>query len=665
MNLRSLSLVLSFLLASSSWGASTYPLDSLSNAEDNRDVSAPVLLQAASSKKKEIRARAAEIFGRIRNSAGLPMLFQLAHDPELNVRKAAAFALGQFGWNASFANGREADIVVALTPLVSERDASLRALAIEAFGKVGLNKTPALVAPSLKDLDPRVRAEALMALNRYHAVIVGRGVTTPLPVLPDDVMNSMLALAQDPHSYVRKNLADFFVSVQDSRGLSAMSAFVGQDPSIFVRLFALNALAKIGDPHGVAPALSLLSHSNYEIRVAALQTLIALKAVDSIPAATASHLIHDPVFHVRTTFAQALGKGIQAQDLNVLTELLGDVSPTVRADSLRSLSLRLTDGALNQIKAALGDPNYGVRVAAVDAAQNMKTGGEAIFQLADLDDDVLVRDEALGALNTVATDSAFATIKRALNSNELSERNSAIYALEGRQEASIPELFFSTYLSSLHDPKWNGLREEVASDLAAIPGQETTGYLQTLAQDPDYLVSSQAETALTARGVSGLPALPKEFLTYSPYRNEVYDRDPIIVFETVKGQIKIQCHAHSARITTASIAGFATDGHYDGLPWHRVVSDFIIQGGDPDKTGYGDAGWDLREEINSWKFKRGSVGIARSSDFDSGGVQIFINTSPTPFLDGQYTVFAQVVGGMDVVDQIEMGDLILRAYVIR
>jgi peptidylprolyl isomerase len=349
--------------------------------------------------------------------------------------------------------------------------------------------------------------------------------------------------------------------------------------------------------------------------------------------------------------------------ITLLMGLFSDASPTVRGSALGSLSARLKDGAETFIKTALADTNSGVRVAAVDAAQNLTTDMEAILQQADLDDNVLVRDEVLGALNTVATDTAFATIRRALSSDALSERNSAVFALEGRKEASIPALFYSTYLNSVSDAKWNGTREEIAGDLAAIPGDETTGYLQTMTADPDYLVATQAITALMARGITGLPPVPNKTLTYSPYRDLEFRRDPIIVFETAKGRIEIQGHDRSAQITTASIAGFAESGAYDGLPWHRVVSDFIIQGGDPDKTGYGDAGWDVRSEINSWKFERGSVGIARTADFDSGSVQIFINTVPTPFLDGQYTVFAQVIDGMDVVDRIEMGDLILKAFV--
>jgi len=118
-----------------------------------------------------------------------------------------------------------------------------------------------------------------------------------------------------------------------------------------------------------------------------------------------------------------------------------------------------------------------------------------------------------------------------------------------------------------------------------------------------------------------------------------------------------------APIHVANMVGFTQGGHYDGLPIHRVVSNFVVQGGDPDKTGWGSAGYSLRAEINRSLFERGTLGMPRSTGFDTGGVQFFINHIPTPNLDGQYTVFGKVKEGMEVVDQFEVGDLIVRAWV--
>jgi peptidyl-prolyl cis-trans isomerase B (cyclophilin B) len=92
-------------------------------------------------------------------------------------------------------------------------------------------------------------------------------------------------------------------------------------------------------------------------------------------------------------------------------------------------------------------------------------------------------------------------------------------------------------------------------------------------------------------------------------------------------------------------------------------SNFVVQGGDPEHTGWGDAGYALRAEINEERYLRGTLGMPRSAGFDTGGCQIFVTHIPTPHLDGLYTVFGRVFEGLDVVDAIERGDTIRRAYV--
>ena len=638
-------------------------LDPLSEAEDQRDISAPILAQAASSNSPRVRRRLAQVLGRIKNSAGLPELYKLAQDSDEYVKAQSLFSLGQFGWQTNFANGHESEITAAIRPVLSDKHVNVRIQALNALGKTGLLQTPDLVGPSLTDSNKQIRAAALTALTTYHYAMNNRGTGSTITPLSDALMNVILNLAHDTDASVRQKVALFFSAVTDKRIQTSLLDLLAHEHDVSVRYYALKALARQKDSTGIAPTLASLAHPHYVIRTAALQTLTTLKATSQLTGNLLKKLSKDPVFHVRSALASGIVKGAPAEQLNALNEFLHDRSGTVRASALRAFATIQGDAAEPAIITGLADKNWGVRVAAVDAAQSLTTDQESILQKAYLDTQVLVRDEALGALSAIATPSAFSTIQKALSSDQLSERNSAIYALEGRAEATIPALFYSTYLASLNNTKWVGLRQEVANDLVAIPGDQTTAYLKTLATDSDYTVASTAQTELTVRKITGLPPLPVKQLSYSPYRNLTFKRDPIIVFETRKGRIEILCHASAARITTASIAGFAASGGYDGLPWHRVVSDFVIQGGDPDKTGYGDAGWTLREEINPIKFDRGAVGIARSSDFDSGVVQIFINTVPTPSLDGQYTVFAHVISGMDVVDRIEMGDLILKAYV--
>ncbi|MDD5629298.1 MAG: peptidylprolyl isomerase, partial [Elusimicrobia bacterium] len=103
-------------------------------------------------------------------------------------------------------------------------------------------------------------------------------------------------------------------------------------------------------------------------------------------------------------------------------------------------------------------------------------------------------------------------------------------------------------------------------------------------------------------------------------------------------------------------------GLYDGSVWHRVVSNFVVQGGDPRGSGWGDAGFSLRDEISRLRFERGTVGMPKAGK-DTGGCQLFITHLPAPHLDGRYTVFGRVTRGLDAVDRIEPGDRILKARI--
>jgi cyclophilin family peptidyl-prolyl cis-trans isomerase len=96
---------------------------------------------------------------------------------------------------------------------------------------------------------------------------------------------------------------------------------------------------------------------------------------------------------------------------------------------------------------------------------------------------------------------------------------------------------------------------------------------------------------------------------------------------------------------------------YDGLSFHRVVPDFVAQGGDPRGDGWGGPGYQMRTEISAAQYERGSCGMA-SAGKDTEGSQFFITHIAMPHLDGRYTIFAKVVKGMEIVDRLQIGDTI-------
>ena len=122
------------------------------------------------------------------------------------------------------------------------------------------------------------------------------------------------------------------------------------------------------------------------------------------------------------------------------------------------------------------------------------------------------------------------------------------------------------------------------------------------------------------------------------------------------GEIRLEFYPEDAPKTVENFVTLAKKGFYNGLNFHRVVPDFVVQGGCPKGNGTGGPGYQIKAEFNKQKHVRGTLAMARSQDPDSAGSQFYICYGNTPHLDGQYTVFGKVVSGMEHVDRIKQGD---------
>ena len=122
------------------------------------------------------------------------------------------------------------------------------------------------------------------------------------------------------------------------------------------------------------------------------------------------------------------------------------------------------------------------------------------------------------------------------------------------------------------------------------------------------------------------------------------------------GEIRLEFFPEDAPKTVENFVTLTKKGFYNGLNFHRVVPDFVVQGGCPKGNGTGGPGYQIKAEFNKQKHLRGTLAMARSQDPDSAGSQFYICYGATPHLDGQYTVFGRVVSGMEHVDRIKQGD---------
>jgi cyclophilin family peptidyl-prolyl cis-trans isomerase/HEAT repeat protein len=138
---------------------------------------------------------------------------------------------------------------------------------------------------------------------------------------------------------------------------------------------------------------------------------------------------------------------------------------------------------------------------------------------------------------------------------------------------------------------------------------------------------------------------------------------PRVVFQTTAGSFAVEVDAERAPVHAASLVLAVHAGVYDGTRWHRVVPNFVIQGGDPHGHGAGDAGWSVPDEITDLPFERGALGMPKSTK-DTGGCQVFVMHSDYGPLDGRYTCYGRVVAGMETVDRIRVGDRIETARLV-
>ena len=121
---------------------------------------------------------------------------------------------------------------------------------------------------------------------------------------------------------------------------------------------------------------------------------------------------------------------------------------------------------------------------------------------------------------------------------------------------------------------------------------------------------------------------------------------------TSEGKIELELYPEAAPKTVENFEKLSRDGFYEGVIFHRVIPDFMIQGGDPTGTGMGGPGYEFEDEINDHRVERGALAMANAGPGTNGSQFFIVTAEATPWLDGKHTVFGRVTAGMDVVDRI-------------
>jgi cyclophilin family peptidyl-prolyl cis-trans isomerase/HEAT repeat protein len=545
-------------------------------------------------------------------------------DPAL--RGEAAWALGQLGLAetpdgmpepATLRDARDA-AAAALVAVAADPDAGVRAAAVEALGKTAGAGYEATIAAAVTDVDARVRAEAALAFFRQRQL-------KRVPEYSTAAVNALLALANDDDAEVRWRAVYAFTRWPEPRAQAALER-ASRSVDARERLFAVRALAKLG----VAADPGLLSDPDVYVRAEAVGSYVAGGAADRLPASA----FIDESAHARAAAADAAAASTAPALVAALEKMADADTPLPRGRALLALAAR--PGQAERLAIARVDTHWWVRSRAYEATA-LLPDAEALLEKGLSDPDPRVAAAALEGILKSTGAFADAALDRVLRDAgaPLELLGTAVDAAAERHPIPADALLHALKLSA------PGLTAEVRGTIRKA--------LKTAA------AADKSKAAAVAEALARFPEKTDKPRTYKRL-----NAPATVVLQTEKGIVEIALDDIEAPQHAASLVDSVKRGIYEGTVWHRVVTAFVVQGGDPRGSGWGDDGWRLADEIGRRRFVRGTLGMPKAGK-DTGGCQLFVTLVPTPHLDGRYTAFGQVTEGLDVIDRLEPGDKILSA----
>jgi len=592
-----------------------------------------------------VRRELAVALGRIGDARGRAMLQGLLIDAEVEVRRAAAFALGELG---------AVEARHALAVATVDDDHEVGALAVEALGKLA---TP--LAEVRRPLGALASDEALARLAPFLFRFKE----------PDAVAAAREALGSaDPG--VRRGAVYALGRNASPEGLELLrAATTADDP--FARAWAARGLGDVGALDDLARLAPLLDDASDPVRIQTLRAGARLMGrFEALPplgwGERISGLISDSAPGVRATALEAAGSFLPQPELEgSLRRARASGEPRERELALAALVAGGVGDARELAEAAAREDDRHLRAAAAGAAGQL--GMTDLLRALARDPAPLVRIAALGAGDPAdGPELALAALE---------DPDPAVRATALDRLAEAPELSTARVTELIDRARADGAENDVRrtgidvlerrakADPRGEHAAATAALGRLAADDPDWLVRRAAADALAGLGEPrpevGAVDTGRSLATYREIVRQT-GRPVRVAVETERGDLTLELACPEAPLTCLSFLQLVRAGFYDGVAFHRVVPDFVVQGGDPRGDGWGGPGYSLRDEINRLRYTRGAVGMALSGP-DTGGSQFFVTLAPQPHLDGGFTVFGRVVGGDPVLDTIRQGDRIVRA----
>ncbi len=620
-----------------------------------------------------------------------PDLVELLADPSPRVRRRAALAIGRVG---------RPEGIAPLVASLGDAEAEVRQMSAFALGLLGDESAAEPLLLALDDPSPLVQGRAAEALGRIGAAgaaeaiggLVEGYVATAFELDPEDLSHPLAPEVEAFRLglYALADLRAFeplaaavlqpdgqpilwwwpvayaLARVDDPRAIDALATLAGVQGRVGVAL-AAEGLGALGSPAAVEPLGGLLDPRRRGTQVLG-SALRALGRYRNGPATEALRRFAvtrglDPVLR-RDALDTLRGRPVV---VDVAVELLTDGWPPLRAAALRALAAADAELFLLVLSGLGPDPDWRVRAALADALVHAEPSvalPRLEQMLADADQRVL--PSVLGALVELDAPDVGAILADHLASDDVVVRKTAARLLGEVGPPGAAEQLRSAYLAERDDPPYLA-RAAIIDALAELGGPVAREVLTEGLADRDWAVRVRAARWLERMAPgedhdARIRPAPGRGTDYAAPHLVEPPVSPHVYIETERGTIQIELAVLDAPLTADNFVRLARRGFYDGLTFHRVVTNYVVQGGDPRGDSEGGPGYTLRDEINQLPFLRGTVGMALDWQ-DTGGSQFFITRSPQPQLDGRYTAFGRVIEGLDVVDALRPGDSIERVRV--
>ncbi len=609
--------------------------------EDRRQFD-PFAVETTRQADPELRVELAETLGRVGDSRGFSTLEELLGDSEARVRRSAAFGLGLLGDQRG-----ESPLLRAVTDpdqaTGTEAVASLAALETDLQKVIAVLQTlpPEETWPRLLPSLYRFAGESALAIARQglelDQAVLRRMAAYALARDPvRATVPQLRQILQDADPWIRGWGARGLGQVGGSQDIGRLKPLLNDTTTPTVQ--ALRAAKSLIQRGEVAPPedwipelLRLMDHSDPGVSTTAIEAASAWLLDETLAEALVG-LVKSGSRRQQEVAFLALAEGGDSRGVALLQPLARDADPRWRAlaaTAASELEMHST------VVALLQDPAKEVRLAAVTGIAKLEAGaaGSSIASALS-DEDPAVRGRAL---------------EWAAEYPEIS-----VEQLE-KALAGPPRQPVELYL--------NGTAALLARALnEPLERGEIVRILEELASRADYPIRVQAGIALEELGrPRPAPGPASVRRTAATYREMIRRsaRPRFVEISTLRGVAKLELDCPLAPLTCLNFLQLVNQGFYDGLELHRVVPDFVVQGGDPRGDGWGGPGYTIRDEINASSFGEGVIGMALAGP-DTGGSQFFITLSPQPHLDASFTAFGRVIEGFDVLLQLEQGARIER-----